>query len=227
MNLVVIASQDYWIIWLQCGATRAHIPSSRTFSMTIILSACLSIFVILSVLLSFSPQISHICHQVQAGWSRRSHHLQSQCSWKAWQHCPGVPWCGVWLCSQCPWGWNGRRHPHPVSGSAHCHYTYSVSFSSQIWCSRLLLLLLRWTGSNTNPNNNDGQGRAGTDRSNIVLLREQNYPEGTPGFAVPVGEKFGHWGNSYPAHLSSNRTFLGLSKEDREVLAFLSNGKSD
>ena len=44
-----------------------------------------------------------------------------------------------------------------------------------------LLFLLRWTGSNTNPNNNDGQGRAGTDRSNIVLLRAQNYPEGDPG----------------------------------------------
>lgn len=39
----------------------------------------------------------------------------------------------------------------------------------------------RWTGSNTNPNNNDGQGKEGTDRSNIVLLRVQNYPEGEIG----------------------------------------------
>lgn len=100
-------------------------------------------------------------------------------------------------------------------------------------CSFLLFLplhpstsfLLRWTGSNTNPNNNDGQGKAGTDRSNIVLLTGQNYPEGTPGVAVPIGEKFGHWGNSYPANLNSNSTFLGLTLRDREILAMLSNGK--
>jgi hypothetical protein len=31
----------------------------------------------------------------------------------------------------------------------------------------------RWTGSNTNPPNNDGQGLQGTDRSNIIMLKER------------------------------------------------------
>lgn len=83
----------------------------------------------------------------------------------------------------------------------------------------------RWTGSNTNPNNNDGQGRAGTDRSNMVLLRMMNYDEGTPGRAVPRGEKFGHYGNSYPQHLSHNETFLSLNETARQHLAMLSPSK--
>lgn len=78
----------------------------------------------------------------------------------------------------------------------------------------------RWTGSNTNPNNNDGQGQAGSDRSNIVLLRPQNYPEGTP-----EEGKMGHWGNNYPAHLDSNMTFLGWSRDDRQSLATLDNSE--
>ena len=84
--------------------------------------------------------------------------------------------------------------------------------------------LSRWTGSNTNPNNNDGQGRAGTDRSNMVLLRPPNYPEGDSS----AGPAVGHWGNSYPALLdtSDNSTLLGLSREDRENLATLVNCES-
>ncbi len=77
----------------------------------------------------------------------------------------------------------------------------------------------RWTGSNTNPNNNDGQGQAGTDRSNLVLLREQVYDEGT---LVPG--KRGHFGRSYPQHLDYESTFLGLSREDRQALAVLDSG---
>lgn len=84
--------------------------------------------------------------------------------------------------------------------------------------------MCRWTGSNTNPNNNDGQGRASSDRSNIVLLRDQVYPEGTPGVAVPLGRKFGHFGNSYPANLS-NTAFLGLPRSARQSLAVLDNCK--
>jgi hypothetical protein len=80
---------------------------------------------------------------------------------------------------------------------------------------------IQWTGSNTNPNNNDGQGRAGTDRSNIVLLRKQNYPEGIPGMAVPLHLKHGHLGNSHPAHLNENITFLGLPRADRQSIAVL------
>ncbi len=83
-------------------------------------------------------------------------------------------------------------------------------------CSHLqdCLLLHRWTGSNTNPNNNDGQGQAGTDRSNMVLLREQDFDEG----AEEEG-KVGHWGRSYPQHLDHLSTFLGLSRADRQFLA--------
>jgi len=32
-----------------------------------------------------------------------------------------------------------------------------------------------WTGSNTNPNNNDGQGKQGTDRSNMIVQRVDQY----------------------------------------------------
>lgn len=82
----------------------------------------------------------------------------------------------------------------------------------------------RWTGSNTNPNNNDGQGRAGTDRSNIVLLGMMNFDEGN-GMAVANSPKNGHWGNSHPSHLDHNQTFLGWSREDRQTVAVLDNGK--
>ena len=85
-------------------------------------------------------------------------------------------------------------------------------------------LNLRWTGSNTNPNNNDGQGRAGTDRSNIVLLRGPNYDEGN-GMATRGSPAIGHWGNSYPAHLDDDIIFLGLSREDRQSVATLDNSK--
>lgn len=81
----------------------------------------------------------------------------------------------------------------------------------------------RWTGSNTNPNNNDGQGRAGTDRSNIVMLEPQRYPEGS-GIAVASGNKLGHWGNSYPEHLNNSDTrFLGFSKTDLDRLSGLTH----
>lgn len=82
----------------------------------------------------------------------------------------------------------------------------------------------RWTGSNTNPNNNDGQGRAGTDRSNIVLLGMMNFDEGN-GMAVANSPKNGHWGNSHPSHLDHNQTFLGWSRGDRQTVAVLDNGK--
>lgn len=82
-----------------------------------------------------------------------------------------------------------------------------------------VVVLCRWTGSNTNPNNNDGQGQAGTDRSNVVLLREQVFDEG-----IPEEIKMGHWGRSYPQHLDAETTFLGLSREDRQALAVLDKG---
>ncbi|ELT93316.1 hypothetical protein CAPTEDRAFT_125179 [Capitella teleta] len=79
----------------------------------------------------------------------------------------------------------------------------------------------QWTGSNTNPQNNDGQGRAGTDRSNVVLQRAQIYPEGS-GVAYVVNEKHGHWGRSYP-EMVRNTTLLDLSQEDIINLATLRN----
>ncbi|XP_078594983.1 protein DD3-3-like [Branchiostoma floridae x Branchiostoma japonicum] len=79
----------------------------------------------------------------------------------------------------------------------------------------------QWTGSNTNPENNDGQGKAGTDRSNVVLQGAQVYPEGqeTAYGSKPVK---GQWGRSYPMHLS-NATFLGFSKDLMRNLAILDN----
>ena len=70
----------------------------------------------------------------------------------------------------------------------------------------LILSIIRWTGSNSNPNNNDGQGKAGTDRSNVVLLKENE------------------WGRNYPPHLDST-TFLGLDKSSLHNLAVLDNSK--
>lgn len=77
---------------------------------------------------------------------------------------------------------------------------------------------IQWTGSDTNPRNNDGEGRRGQDRSNIAQLTQQQYPEGTPGKAVPENLKNGHFGNSYPAHLNAVK-FLGLARADLSTLA--------
>lgn len=70
---------------------------------------------------------------------------------------------------------------------------------------------MQWTGSNTNPRNNDGQGLAGTDRSNMVLLAEQVYPEGSDAYHNPY-TKNGHWGTNYPMSVRDS-TFLGLDRE--------------
>lgn len=77
---------------------------------------------------------------------------------------------------------------------------------------------IQWTGSDKNPGNNDGEGKRGQDRNNVVQLTSQNYPEGTPGKAVPENLKNGQWGNNYPAHLNAVN-FLGLPKADLVNLA--------
>ena len=43
---------------------------------------------------------------------------------------------------------------------------------------------------------------------------------------VPEDLKFGHWGNSYPAHITDNdnKTFLGLDEQSLQSLALLSPG---
>lgn len=56
---------------------------------------------------------------------------------------------------------------------------------------------IQWTGSNTNPRNNAGQGRAGTDRSNLILLKGPVYDEGKP-----KSNTYGHFGRSYPRKLN-------------------------
>lgn len=81
---------------------------------------------------------------------------------------------------------------------------------------------IQWTGSNTNNANNDGNGQARSDRNNIVLLNNQVYPEGR-GVSFGPGQKYGHYGLNYPMHLD-NATFLGLSRQDRENLAFNAPG---
>ena len=84
-----------------------------------------------------------------------------------------------------------------------------------------MCVFFRWTGSNTNPNNNAGQGKAGTDRSNIVLLRDTAYDEIA---RYPDEQKFGHFARNYPTHLdeqNSSYTFLGWDRESRQNLAML------
>lgn len=85
----------------------------------------------------------------------------------------------------------------------------------------------QWSGSNTNPNNNAGQGRQGTDRSNIVALREGLFDEPEP--VSWGGQKVvGKYGRSYPAYITNEKkgnekAFLGLSNEDLRVLAIQDN----
>jgi hypothetical protein len=84
----------------------------------------------------------------------------------------------------------------------------------------------QWTGSNTNPDNNAGQGRQGSDRHNVVALRAKNYEEPPVSgqhtdneIGMPFGtHTFGHYGNSYPAHLD-DWSFLGFGREDMQHLA--------
>ena len=83
------------------------------------------------------------------------------------------------------------------------------------------LPFFRWTGSNTNPNNNDGQGLPGTDRSNLVMLENQVYTEGSLAYYTPYS-KNGHFGRSYPLNLDDT-TFLGFSRAELEDMAVLSS----
>lgn len=81
---------------------------------------------------------------------------------------------------------------------------WSISFKS--WLLHFLHPLFRWTGSNTNPNNNDGQGKAGTDRSNVLLLNSDE------------------WGRNYPTLLDKTN-FLGLDRDSLHNMALLDKSK--
>jgi plastocyanin len=80
----------------------------------------------------------------------------------------------------------------------------------------------QWTGSNTNPNNNAGQGKQGTDRHNVVMLRNPNYEEQGLDDNGMADQTYGHFGNSYPANIDDDTTkFLGFSNSDMQHLAVL------
>merc|ERR1712025_268361 len=66
-----------------------------------------------------------------------------------------------------------------------------------------------WSGSDTNPNNNDGQGKQGTDRSNIVPLKDSNY-DGNDLLSYAAGTtttNYGSLGNSYPAYVTQPQSY--------------------
>jgi len=81
----------------------------------------------------------------------------------------------------------------------------------------------QWIGSNTNPNNNAGQGTQGTDRSNVILLR--NKPPEYQVNAMLQGPFPGHTGaykQSYPARLddtADTANFCGFSYRIKMALA--------
>ncbi|KAL5014548.1 hypothetical protein ScPMuIL_008818 [Solemya velum] len=81
------------------------------------------------------------------------------------------------------------------------------------------LIHIQWTGSNTNPKEADGNGKAQTDRSNVVQLTSQVYPEGDSKTYAP-GLVYGHYGNNYPIFLNQSQ-FLGLPSSDLKNLAYL------
>ena len=77
------------------------------------------------------------------------------------------------------------------------------------------LVHFQWTGSNTNPDNNAGQGKAGTDRSNVIVMHGPNFVE----VGAITANTYGHWSNDYPGF--ANVSFLGLAPAD---IAFLATG---
>lgn len=78
---------------------------------------------------------------------------------------------------------------------------------------------IRWSGSDDNPNNNAGQGEAGSDRSNMILLKNADKSHKFAyGGSVFRNEFAGHWGRAYPMSIKE-QTFLGFSYADAQSLA--------
>jgi len=77
---------------------------------------------------------------------------------------------------------------------------------------------IQWTGADSNPQNNAGQGRAGTDRSNMLVLRDRTWDNGY------VEDAHGCFACNYPEAWTKDTSpnFLGLAREDIMALAFLS-----
>ena len=76
----------------------------------------------------------------------------------------------------------------------------------------------QWTGSNTNNRNNDGAGLAGTDRSNVVGLRDKTFVESD---YVVETTTFGGLGNNYPKRLNEQTNFLGWDNTTLIKMAIL------
>lgn len=82
-------------------------------------------------------------------------------------------------------------------------------------------LHIQWSGANSNPQNNAGQGRAGTDRSNIVPLKEITW------------EKEGYYNDpahgclacNYPEIMTASSKFLDFTKEEMMMLAYQTNNQ--
>ena len=54
-------------------------------------------------------------------------------------------------------------------------------------------------------------------------MGEQKWAEGTPGKAVPLHLKNGHWGVNYPAHFSNpeGKSLFGLERQKLQKLALV------
>jgi len=78
----------------------------------------------------------------------------------------------------------------------------------------------QWTGSDTNDNNNAGQGRAGTDRSNAVLLEAPRYAFAIQAYNNTSPATAGDWTTNYPAMINETN-FLGFNNIDKIKLALM------
>merc|ERR1712176_363667 len=87
-----------------------------------------------------------------------------------------------------------------------------------------------WTGSNTNPNNNDGQGKQGTDRSNMIVQRVDQYDtsgqtQGTVGYSdftkdmafIAGAADVGSAMTSYPGYVKRPDAYVVPAQFEKEV----------
>jgi hypothetical protein len=78
---------------------------------------------------------------------------------------------------------------------------------------------IQWTGANSNPQNNAGSGRAGTDRHNMLLLREITWPKE----GAFEDEAHGCFACNYPAMINNSTGILGFNRREQLMLAYLDN----
>lgn len=75
---------------------------------------------------------------------------------------------------------------------------------------------IQWTGANSNPQNNDGQGRRGTDRSNMLVIRDVTWDKANKDKDLAKG----CFACNYPDYITNSTDFLGFSKEELLQLAY-------